>query len=444
MNYFVDIKTLFTSREDRTLDRLAAVYCDRSVLRDVIAHVTGERLAREAVEGKKVLIKPNWVMHQEKASDEICLCTHAQFLLAALEMVLERKPARVLIGDAPIQSCCWDRLITAEFVESTEQLSKRFGIPVLIKDLRRVTFVPSLNTPLHELNPLSDYVIFDLGKESFLEPISRGDRNPFRVTNYNPDRLSESHGAGVHKYCISKELFDADVVISLPKVKTHQKAGITAALKNLVGVNGGKDYLPHHRIGGTGFGGDCYPGRNYLRYWAEQSLDNANRHQGKFAYRAWAKWAGLLWRLSFPGEKHHLAAGWYGNDTTWRMVLDINKVALYGKLDGTLAREPQRVLFSLCDGIVGGQGDGPLSPEPLALGIVCFSNHSGITDVSMGKLMGLDTRKVPMLRAAFDMARREVVEIRLNGQPVPLDSLDLYATETLLPVGWKEYLNEAR
>ena len=58
---------------------------------------------------------------------------------------------------------------------------------------------------------------------------------------------------------------EADVIINLPKLKTHQKAGITCALKNLIGINGNKEYLPHHRIGGFELGGDCYPGSSDLK-----------------------------------------------------------------------------------------------------------------------------------------------------------------------------------
>ena len=83
---------------------------------------------------------------------------------------------------------------------------------------------------------------------------------------YDPDKFRYTHTKGMHKYCITKHLFDSDLVISLPKAKTHQKAGITAALKNIVGLNGDKDYLPHHRIGGTEVGGDAYPGKSYFRY----------------------------------------------------------------------------------------------------------------------------------------------------------------------------------
>jgi len=34
-------------------------------------------------------------------------------------------------------------------------------------------------------------------------------------------------------------------------LKLHRKAGITCALKNLIGINGNKEYLPHHRLGGS-------------------------------------------------------------------------------------------------------------------------------------------------------------------------------------------------
>lgn len=52
-------------------------------------------------------------------------------------------------------------------------------------------------------------------------------------------------------------------------------------MKILVGVNGDKDYLPHHRLGAKGYGGDCYPGYNILRSCSEYLLDMSNRHIGE-------------------------------------------------------------------------------------------------------------------------------------------------------------------
>lgn len=442
MDYFVNIAPVFSVPENRTLASLQDIYLDSLLLEEKIRSVFGNNLHPSVIKNKKVLFKPNWVKHSKLEADEWCLRTHDQFLLAALKVILEMQPKSVLIGDAPIQGCQWDQVVTPKLNDKVSALSKEFGVPVSIKDFRRVTFEPSKNNPVRERNPIKDYLIFDLGSESFLEPISRNDKNLFRVTNYHPDRLAESHGPGVHKYCITKELFEADVVISLPKVKTHQKAGITAALKNLVGVNGDKDYLPHHRLGGDGFGGDCYPGRNYLRYWAELALDFANRRQGKKAYWPGYKLSSLLWRLSRPGKVHDMAAAWFGNDTTWRMVLDLNKIAVLGKSDGTLSIEPQRQVFSLSDGIIGGQGDGPLKPEPLSLGIVAFTNHSGMNDLAMANLMGFDTNKIPLLKTMEDLSKEEKFIIKWDGMETSLKQLKKLAVKTMPPPGWVDYLKQ--
>lgn len=439
MEYFVNIASVYLSAQDRTLPSLMAVYQNPALLEPKIKEVLNNGLEEKNIRGKKVLLKPNWVKHSSNEADEWCMRTHDHFLLAALKVVLDFGPAEVLIGDAPIQGCYWDKMLSPEFLEQISRLSSQSGIPVPIKDFRRVTFDPSRNNPVKERNPLSDYLIFDMGKQSHLEPITRSDKKQFRVTNYDPDRLSESHQPGVHKYCITKALFDADVVISLPKVKTHQKAGITAALKNIVGLNGDKDYLPHHRLGGTGYGGDCYPGKNRLRYWSELAMDNANRRQGTWKFRPWQKLSSLLWRISFPGMEHHISAAWYGNDTTWRMVLDLNKIVIYGKADGTLAKVPQRQLFSLCDGIIGGQGDGPLKPDPLPLGIVSFTNNSGMNDLAMASLMGFDVNKIPMLKTVLLASNQQATQLLWNGKPTDLNKLKAFSVKTTPPPGWVKY-----
>lgn len=440
MKPYVHIQTAFAEPAGRSLVDLASRYGDFSFLKGLIKQVVTPVMAALELEGKRVLLKPNWVKHNRISSDELCMRTHDNFLLAALEVVLEMKPQSVLIGDAPIQGCYWDKIISASFKEEVLRLAAHYRIPISIKDFRRVTFDPSRNNLSLERNPLSEYVITDLGKESFLEPITRGDQQLFRVTNYNPDRFVESHAPGIHKYCITKSLYEADVVISLPKVKTHQKAGITAALKNIVGLNGDKDFLPHHRLGGTGFGGDCYPGSNRLRYWSELAMDFANRRQGRLLFWAGQKTSSLLWRLSFPGEEHHLAAGWHGNDTTWRMVLDLNKIILYGLPDGTIASTPQRQLFSLCDGIVGGQGDGPLKPDPLPLGVVSFTNHSALNDAAMATLMGFDVERIPMLNTAL-AEFPSGSEVWFDGNLLPWQALHKFSIPTAPPPGWVRRLS---
>ncbi len=432
----VNIRTLF-DQVPRSVDVLKELYNDRNLI-CWLESIAGSILTEEKLNKKKVLLKPNWVKHFSKPTDDLCLCTHHNFLLAVLELVLSKRPARVMIGDAPIQGCQWDRLITQDLINKVQGLSVKYQVAVVIKDFRRVVFDTISNKMDIERNPLSEYIIFDVGKKSYLEPITHSSKNLFRVSQYNPDKFVETHKPGMHKYCITKELFDADIVISIPKVKTHQKAGITCALKNIVGLNGDKDFLPHHRIGGDKFGGDSYPGGNILRYWSELALDNANRRKGKSSYWWWLKFSILLWKISLPKKHHQMSAAWYGNDTTWRMVMDLNMIVTFGKADGTLDDVPQREFYSFSDGIIGGQGDGPLRPEPLNLGIVAFTNNSAANDIAMAILMGLKVDKIPLLMAAKDFTQGNT-EVILNGKKIGMEELEKLSVEAVLPPGWENY-----
>lgn len=441
MSGFVNITTLFSGNEDRTVAGLSGIYDDMEKLVQVIEQSMGGVLGKDSIAGKRVLLKPNWVTHSRNEPDQICLRTHDNFILATLRILLEMGPARIFIGDAPIQGCQWDRMMSEKFLQEIRHLSEEFNIPIQLKDFRRRTFRFDENRAETGIRPLSEYVIVDLGKESMVEPITTPGRTKFRVTDYDPDRMSTAHAPGVHKYCITKDYFDADVVLSLPKLKTHQKTGITGALKNLVGINGDKDFLPHHRIGGTDMGGDCYPGRSYLRYWAELLLDGANRRQGKKSFWIWQKFSALLWRSSVPGPEHQVAAGWYGNDTTWRMVMDLNRIATYCDASGNLSDTPQRQLFSLCDGIIGGQGDGPLEPDPLPLGIVSFTNDSLLNDRAIAMLMGFPLDDIPLLNQGSEDPD---AEIRLNGSALNLEDLHPYAVETVPPRGWIRFFETTK
>jgi uncharacterized protein (DUF362 family) len=438
--FFVNIKTVFNNTDDRNIAYLSKYYMDLNLLKSTISEVTGDHLKNKQIEGKRILLKPNWVLHNRKENDEICMRTHDNLLLAFLEVILLKKPLSVVIGDAPVQGCRWDDIIRCDFKDKINELSRKYVIPIKIKDFRRVTFDPLSNNITVERNPITDYIIFDLKNDSLLEPISKSGKNLFRVTDYDPDRLAESHGPGIHKYCITKELFESDVIITIPKVKTHQKAGITNALKILVGINGDKDFLPHHRKGGTNNGGDCYPGDNILLKLSEYTIDTANRHRGKFIYKPLKYIAIGFWKLSNPSPKHNLAASWHGNDTTWRMTLDLNKIAVYGKDDGTISKTPQRVLFSLCDGIIGGQGDGPLKADPLALGVICFSNIPSYTDAAMAEVMGFEQDKIPLVKNAIKIDNKKKVNIFLDQRLIALKELSKISILTIPPPGWVDYL----
>jgi hypothetical protein len=179
-----------------------------------------------------------------------------------------------------------------------------------------------------------------------------------------------------------------------------------------------------------------------LRYWSELALDFANRRQGKFAYWLGYKLSSLLWRISFPNNEQDIAAAWYGNDTTWRMVLDLNKIVTYGLVDGTLSKTPQRMLFSLCDGIIGGQGDGPLQPDPLPMGIVSFTNSSAMNDIALATLMNFNIRRIPMLQVSLNQMGENLPQLFFNGKLTDWKALKFDAVITIPPPGWIKMLQQ--
>jgi uncharacterized protein (DUF362 family) len=117
---------------------------------------------------------------------------------------------------------------------------------------------------------------------------------------------------------------DADVVISMPKMKTHHWAGATLSMKNCFG---------------------CMPGRVYG--WPKNVLH----------------WAGLE-----------------------QAIVDIAGAV--------------RPDLQIVDGIVGMQGNGPISGTAVDAGVLVFGTDPVATDTTAAMVMGLDPSKIWYLREA--------------------------------------------
>jgi uncharacterized protein (DUF362 family) len=354
--------------------------------------------------GASVLLKPNWVLHYNKGGHGMdCMITHPSFIEAVILELIKAKPAKIIIADAPIQTTVFSEIVTTEIAERFKKAAG--ATPLEIRDLRS-TICLSQTLQLQTVqNPAREGqgVLFDLGGESLIEPLSKNSDGHLRNTSYDPRELSRTHSAGRHQYVLCREVFDCDVIISLPKLKSHRKSGITGALKNVVGVNGNKDYLPHHRIGGSDEGGDCYEGHSLLKRWAEYFLDHANQHINSRWYGPWRlgvnillKFNKLIWR------ENELEGSWFGNDTVWRMVLDLNRIILYGTSDGNMSNDAQRKVYSLTDAIIIGEGFGPLAPKPRYLGFVTFASCSASAELIHSALLRFNPEKIPLVTHAFD------------------------------------------
>ena len=398
--------------------------------------------------GARVLVKPNLVLHENEdpAFGMEELVTHASLIQAVVEAVLLTGATEVVVGDAPIQSCKLDQLLAGmgldRWAADLQKKDRRFGG---IRDFRRTTctLVGGVRVASEQLKPLDRFVLFDLGQESLLEAVT-DQRAPFRVTWYDPRLMASTHGRGLHQYLVAKEVINADVVINLPKLKTHKKAGVTCALKNLIGINGNKEYLPHHRIGGSSEGGDCYPGRSGVKRALESVADRQNQtssYAAAFIYRCMT--FGLTRISRLQGDRLGVEGSWSGNDTIWRTCLDLNRILLYGRLDASLSDTVQRRVLHLVDAVTAGQGNGPLSPQPLALGLLLAADNAAVMDWGAAGLLGYDPALIPISREAFTSFRWPIAppspdKIRVTGdlQGDVEDLWDRYGVETQHPIGW--------
>jgi uncharacterized protein (DUF362 family) len=398
--------------------------------------------------GARVVLKPNLVTHANTGPWGIePLITSPVLIQAVADEVLSTSASQVLIGDAPLQSCDFQCLLSVTGLDNwSAQLCSRDHRFVGIVDWRRTTCSFDKGTRKAEegRQPLERFVLFDLGCDSLLEPIT-DDHNSFRVTCYDPTLLAKRHFRGRHQYLIAKDVLDADVVINLPKLKTHKKAGMTGALKNLVGINGNKEFLPHHRVGGSAMGGDCYPGFSPLKRTLEFVLDCANMARSSSTARWWNTLAMQLQRTScFLGDRIGVEGSWLGNDTVWRMTLDLNRILLYGRGDGTMADDVQRQVIHIVDAVVAGQGDGPLASQPLQLGLLLAGNNAAVVDWVGAGLLGYDPMRIPIVSGAFDRFRWRLVaseptDIEIAGDwgAGPLTHLPKSSRSVLHPAGWK-------
>ncbi len=356
--------------------------------------------------GARIVIKPNWVLHaNEGPGGTDCLYTHPSVLRPLIDYALKAKPSSLIIGDAPVQVCDFNALLNQGFNELFSYM-RSLGAQLTIKDFRRTISIrqPGLFNVQTQLQPLDHYMLVDLGADSLLEPLAE-DYRKFRVTMYNPDLLPENHQPGRHRYLVAKDILEADLIINVPKLKTHMKAGVTLALKNLVGINGSKEFLPHHRKGAANRGGDNYEKFTVTKWLLENILDWFNRYHlnkpqlygrgTKLAYK-------LLWFDKIRGLPTNVEGGWCGNDTVWRMSLDLNKILLYADTEGRLHGTPQRVTLHITDGIIAGEGEGPLRPEPVPLGAMIASLNAPASDWTATRLMGYDPAAIPITAHAFD------------------------------------------
>jgi len=366
---------------------------------------------RRITPGQTVLIKPNLVLDRHPRGNDVrCLVARGEVLRQVLDRVATdlQGTGRIMVGDSPLQTTSFEGALEASGIgKAIKDFERDTGHAVELIDFRQVHADRDERGHIRSWKEVPGdphgYVTYDLDGHSVLCP-HEADSHKFRVSNYQAEDTMQYHGRNKHRYVIAKSVIDADTIISLPKMKTHCKVGVTLSMKNFVGTVGRKQCLAHHREGGAPGGGDEYPDKSQLKaisVWLENAIDGnpqpALRKIYKLAYRINER---LIKTLGINPIRD---GGWYGNDTCWRMTLDLVRIAIYGRQDGTLSDTPQRNIWTIVDGLIAGEGEGPLEATPVEANALVFGDNPLMTDIFTAALMGFDYRKIPLLREATEI-----------------------------------------
>lgn len=357
-------------------------------------------------EGDTVLLKPNMVMDINYGDGGVeCLYTHPSLVAAMVDYVIIalKGTGKIIIGDAPMQECKFDVLITESGYQELVSFYQKKGIDISLEDFRNVktNFKAGVHISQEQKKQEENGIIVDLEKDSEFSKLEKKRLENLRVTNYDPRILQQHHNLLHHEYNVSKAVLSADVIINMPKPKTHRKAGVTSALKNLVGINANKEFLPHHAVGSATENGDAYLKKNIFLKIADNIIDEKNKweKEQKYVQAKMARW--LIMGVSkvgrlYNGEKYR-EGSWYGNDTIWRTILDLNKILIYADKNGKMKETPQRKIFIVGDMIISGEKDGPIKPSPKKVGMIIMSTDAVKFDITVTSIMGFDYRKIPSI-----------------------------------------------
>jgi uncharacterized protein (DUF362 family) len=414
--------------------------------------------------GETVLLKPNMV-HQRHPRDSQgwrYVITHGSVIRAIADYVWKAigPKGKIIVADAPQTDASFAEMTRLLGLDILQDFYRAQGLTFEIIDLRQEEWTTRGDVVVARRKlPANPYgsIAFDLGEAS--EFAGHAGSGHYYGADYDARVVNHHHSDGHHEYLIAGCAIKCDVVFNLPKWKTHKKAGITASLKNLVGVNADKNWLPHHTEGTPAAGGDEHPNPD-LKHRTERKVAAAVRglsHRvpvvGPWVHRV-ARSAG---KPVFGDTETTVRSGnWFGNDTVWRMCLDLNKIVFYGNSDGSLRTptpENRKRHYVLVDGIIAGEGSGPLNPDPVAAGVALFGVHPPSVDAACAYLMGLDPDKIPIVARAFECRAlppsehpwREV-RMRSNDPRWNRHLFEIAAADTFHfkpHFGWKDHIERA-
>jgi uncharacterized protein (DUF362 family) len=431
---------------------------------DRILNSLPEDLFAQIHPGDKVVLKPNWVLesHKYRKNDWEYVITHSTVISAVLRKAIDmlKGTGKIAIIDGPTTEASFSKLISRYPIEYWHQLANTHGVSLSVIDLRDYEWETHNDVIVKRKKLPGD----PKGKAKFnlksytSEFYGHNKSNMgYYGADYDNSETNRAHDGHKNLYSVSGTVIQSDVFINLPKLKTHRKAGITACLKNLVGINTYKNYLPHHSEGGPADGGDQFPSDNIKSKIEGALTSGVKRHifNNPILAKRLSRVKDIGNRLFGQTGQVIRSGNWYGNDTIWRMILDLNKVLFYGNSDGFLREDSFhncKKYIGIVDAVLAGEGFGPLEPEPLEMGYLFCGNNPVAIDAVCATFMGFDYLKIPSISNAFKINhyslcpfKPEEIEILINDAVHTLDNIPdnlIHFFEACL--GWKGHIERVR
>jgi len=368
--------------------------------------------------GMTVVIKPNFVLSRHAENKNIfSIITHPSVLRAVADYcwIALKGSGKIIIADAPQYNCNFSELQAVTNLDKICDLYHCFAGPQThFFDLRdywsETRHFPSCVRKLPG-DPKGNITV-NLGSKSAL--FNHPNPRKFYGAVYHRTELIGHHISNVQEYQLSRTILEADVIISIPKLKVHKKVGVTLNAKGLVGICTNKNLLLHYTLGPPSKGGDQYPDGLFsdaeemlirLERWMYDNLLARRNRLLEYVHRT-AYWLHHNFIKPFgwtvAKEKRLLDTGnWYGNDSAWRMAADLLKIIYFADKEGRLHDTPQRRLFSVIDGVIGGENKGPLVPDPKNAGVLLAGDNFLAVDIVATRLMGFDPMKLRLYSNAL-------------------------------------------
>ena len=363
--------------------------------------------------GMTVLIKPNTVRHNHLERKNIfSVISHASVMRPILDYVCIalKNRGRIIVGDSPTIAGLFDEaMIISQINGLLSWYCHQTSIPIECMDLRTHRAVRTwMYGKWGRKEVASDpqgYQFVNLGNQSYFFDI---DPKTLRIGVASHRNMYKHHSGGRHEYLFPKSVLASDAIISIPKMKTHWRTGVTLALKDFMGLPAWKDSLPHFRIGSAEEGGDQYIYPSWRKRFHTKLHDQLQTQPFVPVKFLCALLEKTIWYTHkiVPFKDDINEAKWYGNDTLWRTVLDIHRAVFYADKNGKLCDTPQKRYFCLLDGIIGGEKSGPSSPDPVASGVLIAGFNPVACDAVAASVMGFDIDRIPLIKKGLEEGDR--------------------------------------